>query len=352
MGQIVKSIAGRWPWTVKVFSCPRSSFLAFFYFVQQVSLTCCMIAFYLFIGGGDNVAEVAASRQQFRVVIDLQEIFTKVFNHNFWNTAGEIPPGPYCPGSVESYDKDEDDGENIEEEYLEPEPVEENNPRIIWWSPETGWDPEIRRKFETRPLRNVEGVGKKVALTFDDGPFPEWTERYIKVLEATKTKATFFMLGSQVAAHPELVKAVLESGYEIGSHSWRHANLSKVTAAQAQKDLLQTAIAIERITGEPIKYFRPPYGAFSPTLMSAVKETGVIAVNWSIDPHDWTNPGPDEIVRIIVNNIHEGSIILLHEARPGTLTALPVIITTIREMGYELVTVSELIDSYVNGLKP
>ncbi|QGP92797.1 Polysaccharide deacetylase [Neomoorella glycerini] len=194
-----------------------------------------------------------------------------------------------------------------------------------------------------QPLRQVPGAGHRVALTFDDGPFPRWTERYLTALAATRTPATFFMVGRQVEAHPELVRAALDGGHEAASHSWRHANLGKVTQAEAEADLRQAAAALEKISGRPVKYFRPPYGAIGPNLLAAAARLGTPIVTWSVDPKDWSNPGPRAIVQGVMANVRDGSIILLHEGHPGTLVALPLLVKELRDKGYELVTVSELI---------
>ncbi|PRR76178.1 polysaccharide deacetylase family protein [Neomoorella humiferrea] len=194
----------------------------------------------------------------------------------------------------------------------------------------------------SRPLRQVPNAGRRVALTFDDGPFPRWTERYLAVLAATKTPATFFLVGRQAQAFPQLVQAVLTGGHEVASHSWRHANLSKVPFKEAQADLRQAAFVLEEISGGQIKYFRPPYGALSDDLLTAATELKLKTVTWNIDPRDWSNPGPDAIVKNVMNNVRDGSIILLHEGHPGTLAALPLLVKRLREKGYELVTVSEL----------
>lgn len=203
--------------------------------------------------------------------------------------------------------------------------------------------PEPRPQAGLQPLRQVTGAGHRVALTFDDGPAPGWTERYLKVLAAMDTRATFFMVGSRAAANAALVQAVLAGHNEVASHSWVHANLGKVSREAARDDLNQAATTLAGITGQPVKYFRPPYGAMGPNLLAAAGDLGERTVTWSVDPRDWSNPGPPAVIKRVLANVHDGSIILLHEAHPGTLAALPELIKDLRERGYELVTVSELI---------
>ncbi|WP_258360080.1 polysaccharide deacetylase family protein [Moorella sulfitireducens (nom. illeg.)] len=218
-----------------------------------------------------------------------------------------------------------------------PEPVAAEKP-----SPPAP-EPQPETKTFPKPLRQVPEAGRRVALTFDDGPFPQWTERYLAVLAATGTRATFFMVGRQAETYPELVRAVMEGGHEIASHSWRHANLGKVTRAEAETDLRQAAAVLEKISEQQVKYFRPPYGAMGAELLAAAAGLGTPAVTWSVDPRDWSNPGPGVIVRHVLANVRDGSIILLHEGHPGTLAALPLLIKGLQEKGYELVTISGLI---------
>ncbi|WP_338819257.1 hypothetical protein MTCOM_06710 [Moorella thermoacetica] len=204
-------------------------------------------------------------------------------------------------------------------------------------------EPPAGPRQDLQPLRQVAGAGHRVAITFDDGPSPGWTDRYLKVLAAMGTRATFFMVGSQAVAHPDLVKAVLAGNNEVASHSWRHANLGKVSREAAREDLNQAASALAAVTGQKVKYFRPPYGAMGPNLLAAAGDVGEKTVTWSVDPRDWSNPGPQAIIQRVMANVRDGSIILLHEAHPGTLVALPGLIKELRDRGYEIVTVSELI---------
>lgn len=200
-------------------------------------------------------------------------------------------------------------------------------------------------QFKGQPVREVPGAGRRVALTFDDGPVPGWTERYLRALKAAGTPATFFMVGRQAEANPALVKAVQAGGHQVASHSWRHADLSKAAQEEIEEDLLRTATVLQAITGQPVEYFRPPYGAVGPNLIAAAAKLELIMVTWNIDPRDWSRPAPEVITEHVMSRVGDGSIILLHESRPGTLAALPRLIERLRSQGYELVTVSDLIAS-------
>jgi len=202
--------------------------------------------------------------------------------------------------------------------------------------------PGIGGQFKGQPVREVPGAGRWVALTFDDGPVPGWTERYLRALEAAGAPATFFMVGRQAEAYPALVKAVQAGGHQVASHSWRHADLSKATREAIEEDLLRTATVLQAITGRPVEYFRPPYGAVGPNLMAVAAKLELKMVTWNIDPRDWSRPAPEVIIEHVMSRIGDGNIILLHESLSGTLAALPRLIERLRSQGYELVTVSDL----------
>ncbi|WP_134642933.1 polysaccharide deacetylase family protein [Ammonifex thiophilus] len=194
-----------------------------------------------------------------------------------------------------------------------------------------------------KPFYRAAEGGKRVALTFDDGPYPGLTERYLAVLERMHAPATFFVIGCRAERYPHLVKLMREKGHEVGSHSWWHANLGRATKEEVRSDLVRTARVLEGITGEPVKFFRPPYGAVNSGVLEIAEELGEKVVLWDVDPRDWTNPGPQTMVKRVLSQVRDGSIILLHEGRPGTLEALPTLIRELRNRGYELVTLSELL---------
>ncbi|MGI9952244.1 polysaccharide deacetylase family protein [Moorellaceae bacterium AZ2] len=205
--------------------------------------------------------------------------------------------------------------------------------------------PGAGEQLQLKPLREVPGAGRRVALTFDDGPVPGWTELYLHALDTAGVSATFFMVGRQAEAHPALVKAVQAGGHQVASHSWRHADLSKAAQEEIEEDLQRAAVVLQNITGQPVKYFRPPYGAVGPNLIAAAANLELQMVTWNVDPRDWSRPPAEVIVQLVMSHVSDGSIILLHESLPGTLAALPVLIHKLRNQGYELVTISDLIAS-------
>lgn len=181
--------------------------------------------------------------------------------------------------------------------------------------------------------------GKRVALTFDDGPGPD-TALILKRLRRFKVKATFFMLGMQVNSLPGLARKVLAEGHEIANHSSVHE------IRPSYRDISAANRDIRQKTGFRPCLFRPPYGATSRTLNRAVKRSRMKIVIWDVDTVDWDLPGAGKIHRRITSGVRPGSIVLMHDGggpREQTANALPGAIRTLRRRGYRFVTVSELL---------
>jgi len=181
---------------------------------------------------------------------------------------------------------------------------------------------------------------KKVAITFDDGPNPDYTEQILDVLREKDVKATFFLLGSEVEKYPELVKKIYDEGHLIGNHSFKHEQLNKMTSAQACEQVNKTNQLIYDITGEYPQYLRPPFGEWKNDLDCQVN---MINVMWDIDTLDWKNQNQGRIVENVMTKAKENDIILMHDGYDTTISATLQLIDMLREKGYEFVTVDELI---------
>lgn len=203
-----------------------------------------------------------------------------------------------------------------------------------------------------------------LALTFDDGPDPEWTPKILDILKAKGVKATFFMIGDEAVGHPELVRRVQAEGHEIGNHSFTHPNMAHVGNERVELELTAADRALESITGRQITLFRPPYNADSEpdsygeiAPIAVASRLGYVTAGESIDPNDWntvrTDAGgathrlrPDEIVSSVLAQADKGHAILLHDSggdRSATVTALPAIIDGLRARGYQLTTIGGLV---------
>jgi peptidoglycan/xylan/chitin deacetylase (PgdA/CDA1 family) len=179
---------------------------------------------------------------------------------------------------------------------------------------------------------------KLVALTFDDGP-SSYTPEVLRILRKKKARATFFMLGDQVAADPAAARRVLAAGHEIANHSSDHALLP------GYSNLKHANHQIREATGFKPCLFRPPYGAINSSVKQSARDLGMKSVLWDIDTSDWSTPGADSI-RSQVSNARRGSIVLMHDGggpRGQTVDALPGAIDNLRSRGYRFVTVTRLL---------
>jgi len=218
--------------------------------------------------------------------------------------------------------------------------------------------------FPIYPSLFHQGAGgeHEVALTFDDGPDPEWTPKILDILKQYHVKATFFLVGAQAEQYPELVKRIVDEGHEIGNHTYTHSNLAEIPTRQIQVELNATQRLIESITGRSTVLFRPPYNADSqPTHLDEliplkeVNDQGYLIVMENIDPEDWARPGADMIVDRVKQLRREGSLILLHDAggdRSQTVEALPQIIDWLETRGDQIVSLSQLLEIPRDQLMP
>ena len=186
---------------------------------------------------------------------------------------------------------------------------------------------------------------KLVALTFDDGPWPESTLAIVNVLKQAGVPGTFFELGVQVKRTPELSAAVVAAGNLVGNHSWSHPFLTKMKPAAIRKQITDSASAIKAATGVAPTLFRPPYGAINRNVWAQAKATHESVVLWDVDALDWTRPGVDKIVRNVTRNVGHASIVLMHDGggpRAQTIAALPKIIAWLKAHNYTFVTVTQM----------
>lgn len=199
----------------------------------------------------------------------------------------------------------------------------------------------------TRPS----GSGKKVALTFDDGPAPGTTEQILQILTEERVQATFFDMGLYSRQYPELQRKVAEAGNVIAVHAWDHVDLTTLTRDEVRSQVQRTAKEIVRNTDAPVCFVRPPYGSTNKALRDEVFALGYSEALWNIDSRDWVNPGTGSITEDATRVIDAGPVtVLMHAALPeaqdgsdapltSTVASLRPVIKAYKRMGYEFVQV-------------
>lgn len=215
--------------------------------------------------------------------------------------------------------------------FREQAAVQEEGGRVFGGSAEAGAGAAADPYQET---------GKRVALTFDDGPNPYYTEPLLAGLSERGVKATFFLLGKEVEKHPEIVEAIQEQGHVIGNHSYQHEQLSRLSDEAACKQVERTNELIHGITGQYPLYLRPPYGDWKDGLDC---ETIMIEVLWDVDPRDWATSDAAAVVRRVTGKVQDGDIILMHDASESSVKAALEVVDRLKAEGYQFVTVEELL---------
>lgn len=181
---------------------------------------------------------------------------------------------------------------------------------------------------------------KRIALTFDDGPHPYYTEQLLDGLQERGVKATFFLLGEHIEQYPDIVRRMSEEGHLIGNHTYSHMQLSRSNRERFKEELLATSRLIEELTGQEVQYVRPPYGTWDRTFE---KELNMFPVLWNIDPLDWSSSSVSGIVKKVVSKAKDNAIILMHDEYQSSVTAALAIVDELQEQGYTFVTVEELL---------
>lgn len=183
-----------------------------------------------------------------------------------------------------------------------------------------------------------------VAITFDDGPHPQNTPRLLDMLKERNIKATFYVIGKSVEAHPQIIRRMVAEGHEIGNHTWSHPNLTKLSQSAVEQELRKCEAAIAKAAAVRPRTMRPPYGAFTQSQrVWAFDNFGYPTILWDVDPQDWKRPGVSVVANRIVSNTQNGSIILAHDLHKTTVDSMPRALDDLLRKGYKFVTVSQLI---------
>lgn len=186
---------------------------------------------------------------------------------------------------------------------------------------------------------NAEEV-KKVALTFDDGPHPCYTEQLLEGLKERGVTATFFVTGENAALHPRVIQHMYEEGHLIGNHTYSHLQLRSDNKEKFKEELIATNEVISQITGGEVVFVRPPYGSWDKAFEW---ELNMIPVLWTIDPLDWCCKDAECVVMRVTEKVGENDIILMHDCYESTVTAALQIVDELLQEGYTFVTVEDIL---------
>jgi peptidoglycan/xylan/chitin deacetylase (PgdA/CDA1 family) len=200
-------------------------------------------------------------------------------------------------------------------------------------------------------VRRGPATGRRIALTFDDGPDPYWTSRVLDVLGARAARATFFLVGERAARALEAVRRIAAADHEVGSHGWSHRSLWLCGPRRTEAEIGRAQRFLSDASGRPLRHFRPPWGMVNAAMFGALRRHGQRCVLWSIQPEGLRAVAAARQASDVLRQAHPGAIVNLHDAEgvnrapERLLAALPIMIDGLRAAGYDLVTVSELLDT-------
>lgn len=188
-----------------------------------------------------------------------------------------------------------------------------------------------------------------IALTFDDGPHPDYTLRLLKILKQANVKATFFVVGEMARDYPQGIKAEVAAGHVIGNHTYHHVDLTKIPAGMVATEIRACEDVVRSITGKRTTFFRPPGGDYDKHVIETAEALKYTTVLWTDDPADYDEPPGSVIRRRALGNISNGGVLLLHDGAEHTLQILPGLLDTLKRRGYRFVTIDEMMKDPVRG---
>jgi peptidoglycan/xylan/chitin deacetylase (PgdA/CDA1 family) len=209
----------------------------------------------------------------------------------------------------------------------------------------------LQKKYPDIFIMNQSTNKKRIALTFDDGPDSNTTPEILDILKKNEIPVTFFLIGQGIERYPHIIKRMIDEGHQIANHSWSHLRPTLLTDAEFLREVTSAQETLVDYGNLPVSlYYRPPYGLLTQSQIEQIGEKGYMVISWSVDSLDWTGSKSEEIRDKIISSVHPGAIILMHcaggkDGRLETRKALPRVIETLREQGYEFTTVDELLSN-------
>lgn len=203
----------------------------------------------------------------------------------------------------------------------------------------------INSGFYVKVVSGAETDQKQIAISFDDGPSPDFTPRVLAILQEKNVPAAFFCIGRQVELYPRVLQQVHEQGHIIGNHSYSHGKLFDLLGTEKMyRDLQQMNAVTRQAIGVTPLLFRPPYGVTNPNLAKAIKKAGFVTVGWNIRSLDTITSDADKLLQRVLKQVKPGAVVLFHDTCAVTVTMLPVFIDTLKAQGYAIVPLHKMLN--------
>lgn len=193
------------------------------------------------------------------------------------------------------------------------------------------------------PIYNVEMEEKKVAISFDAAWGADDTTKLLEALRNADAKATFFLVGKWAEKYPKETKMISDAGHEIGNHSYKHPDMTKLSEEDIKTEILKANEAIKNVTGKEVTLYRPPFGSYDNKTMKVLDSLNMHTIQWDVDSLDWKDLTEEQIIKKVVPKVKPGSIVLFHNNAKHTAAALPAILKALKDQGYQFVSISDLI---------
>lgn len=197
---------------------------------------------------------------------------------------------------------------------------------------------ESEKEQKAESKKTIDPDKPMIALTFDDGP-SKYTPEILEILKNNNSSATFFVLGQEADKYKDTVKQIIEEGNEIGNHTYNHKDLTKLSDEEISNQILNTENLIYESSGYVSSLVRPPYGASDNNLNEKISRP---IIKWSVDTKDWQSRDAQKVINHVLNTVRDGDIVLMHDIYESTAEASKTFIPKLVEMGYQLVTISEM----------
>ncbi|SDM38680.1 polysaccharide deacetylase family protein [Kriegella aquimaris] len=215
---------------------------------------------------------------------------------------------------------------------------------LVWFTLTTIGSFHVRWNYHINALHsNKNKVENHIALTFDDGPHPEFTPKILHLLARYNAKATFFCIGKNIETNETLFKDIVTAGHTIGNHTYSHTKSFGFLSAEKVIDELQkNNVIVQQLTGKEIRLYRPAFGVTNPNIKKALKATGLQAIGWSIRSLDTTQRSETQVLRRITKSIAKGDVVLLHDTSDKTVAVLEQLLLFLQEQNLQSVTIDQL----------